>query len=205
MNHESPITNHNLGFTLIEILVVISVLTVVGVVLTEVFFRSIRGGNKAEAVAILKQNGQESIDIMDKNIRNSKDVICPPLPPSITKKDSDVLAIIGQDGTITRYRLSDQKLLEDHPKAAAGITQEQFVLNLCSNLSLEGTEQVALTDINKITVYKPEGSNIFIRSRQSGYRDVVTVSFRLKPGAGIPKAVGNQIDPIPFTTTVQLR
>ena len=58
------------GFTIIEILVVIAVISIVGVIIAEIFFNTLRGSNKSSLITKIKQNGQTSLEVMDKAIRN---------------------------------------------------------------------------------------------------------------------------------------
>ncbi len=64
------------GFTMVEVLVVMSVLSVVGVFILSIFTNSLRGNNRTQIVELIKQNGQAILETMDKTIRNSDRVVC---------------------------------------------------------------------------------------------------------------------------------
>lgn len=187
------------AFTLVEILVVISIMAIMGLILTEVFIRSLRGGNKAEVLAIIKQNGQSVLENMDKNIRNSDSVVC-------TDNLGEVL-VLEKGGIYTRYRLITGQLAEDHPVLLQNTPQDLFLTDVCnnSNYPLDVIPAV-LTDSEKVTVAKPGVSmKIFTNTKASGFKAIVTINFLLKPGQAIPKSVAGQIDPVPFVTTIQVR
>ena len=64
------------GFTLVEILVVIAILSVLGVLILTIFTRTLRGSNKSQIIGKIKQNGQSVLEQMDKTVRNSDKVVC---------------------------------------------------------------------------------------------------------------------------------
>ena len=66
-----------LGFTLVETMVVVALLSVVGVMAVEIFFTSLRGGTKAETLKEVKQNGDYAISVMERMIRNAQEVTSP--------------------------------------------------------------------------------------------------------------------------------
>ena len=189
------------GFSLVEVLVVIALVTVIGLILTEVFFRSIRGGNKAQALATIKQNGQATLESLDKNIRSSDNIICPRVIPPSMKAESDVLVIVN-NGAYTRYRLVTMRIVEDHPMLQADVTQEEFLLDICTNVDLSYALPIAITDLGKVAVVS---SNVCELDKSAGFKDIVRINFLLEPGQEVPKIVADQIDPVPFVTTIQLR
>ncbi len=91
------------GFTLIEMLVVISILSVVGVLILNIFTRTLRGGNKTQIIGTIKQNGQSILENMDKTIRSSDNVVCPTITPPATSSGLDTLVVV-KNGVYTRYR-----------------------------------------------------------------------------------------------------
>lgn len=74
------------GFTLVELLVVIAVMSVIGTISTDLFSSVIRGGNKANVINEVKQNGQQALDVMERYIRNAATVS----GPSTTELDLNV-------------------------------------------------------------------------------------------------------------------
>lgn len=62
------------GFTLLEILVTVSVLMIVGILLTQVFVTTIRTSTKSEIAKEVKQNGDFALDSMTRMIQNAQDV-----------------------------------------------------------------------------------------------------------------------------------
>ena len=201
------------GFTLVEMLVVISVLSVIGVLILIIFQRTLRGANKSQILSSIKQNGQAVLEMMDKTIRNAENVVCPAIPSGSTLASSTGL-VIERAGQYTRYRFVaattsvNGQIKQDGPtKQKVGDRDEtdtEFINRICNIADPLSSQALILTDTNLQTGVSLENGS-FIRNRQFGFRDVVSIQFDLRPGQGAPQAVAGQIDPVTFQTTVQLR
>jgi len=101
MNYKFKLSNTDSGFTLIELLVVIVVLGILGVVGTDLFSSVIKGTNKANVIAEVKQNGQLAMDIIERNIREATSATNPILPGSPPTYDTTNLILTTPSGTIT--------------------------------------------------------------------------------------------------------
>mgnify|MGYP001616960157 FL=1 len=198
------------GFTLVEILVVISVLSVAGVIILTIFTRTLKGNNKAQILSVIKQNGQAVLENMDKTIRGADNVVC-------ISPDNKTL-VVAQGGIYTRYRF-----VAPIPDTANGLIQQAnpiqpdtgdnsdiklFKDNVCTDPM--GTDTHGGNLINILTdtdlqsgVSVENGS--FNKNPQSGFKDTITINFQLAHALKAPPAVAGQIDPVTFQTTIQLR
>lgn len=195
------------GFTLMELLVSIAVLSVIGVIFLVVFSNSLRGGNKAQIVLAIKQNGQAVLETIDKTIREADNVICPVIVSPYTSAQSTNLVIV-KDGIYTRYRfevISNENGLikQDNPVKQAE-TDTGFINRVCSVNDLMSSQAIILTDTNSKTGVSISGG-LFTRSKQTGFKDVVTIQFDVGPGAGVIAGTSFSVDPVNFKTTIQLR
>lgn len=188
------------GFTLVEILVVMAIMAIVGTIMVAIFSNTLRGSNKSQILAVVKQNGQAVLDNMDKAMRDADGVVCPKLDES-----SNTLVLV-KNGRYTRFRFipslpgENGYIQQDSP--APGNDINSFLKTVCTDISIAGT--IVLTDTNPQSgVSVANGS--FSRNQQPGFKDSVTVSFTLGPGTGIPAGLANQIDNVIFRTTIQLR
>lgn len=89
------------GFTLLESLVAIGVVATVGILITQVFFATTRSNTKTELLKNVKQNGEYSIDLMTRLIRNSHEVV--PADCSSTGLTQKYIDIKNPDGNITQF------------------------------------------------------------------------------------------------------
>ena len=141
------------GFTLAELLVVIGVVAVMGLIITEVFSRSLRGGNKSQVIATIKQNGQSTLELMDKTIRAADQIVCPVILAQADSPTRDVIAMV-RDRNYTRFRFipatasTNGHIVVDYPVPAPAEAEETFLLNICSNVDHVSSARVPITDTN---------------------------------------------------------
>lgn len=203
------------GFTLVEIAVVMAIVAIVGLMMLVIFTNTLRGSNKAQVLAAIKQNGQAVLENMDKTIRGADDVAC----VSISR---DTLVVIS-GGVYTRYKFTPPSgsangyIQQDFPvQPQSGFKNDinVFLENVCTDPM--GTDSLVLpqvlTDTNVQTGVSVDcvdtdcsASPIFTRNKPAGFKAQVTVMFSLKPGASVPPGAAGQIDPVTFQTTVSLR
>lgn len=202
------------GFTLVEIIVVMAITAIVGTILVTIFTNTLRGSNKAQILAVIKQNGQAVLENMDKTIRSSDNVAC--VTPS-----GNTLVIV-KNGTYSRYRFFapvgavNGNIQQDNPAKptppAVNSDISLFINALCTDDTDPLVGSITLTDTNTQTGVSVEciASDcstypIFHKDPAAGYRDQVTVKFILSPGISAPAVISSQIDPVVFQTTIGLR
>ncbi len=209
------------GFTLVEILVVMVITAIVGTILVIIFANTLRGSNKSQVLAVIKQNGQAVLENMDKTIRGADNVVCP-------SSSSDTMAIV-KNGTYIRYRFvapppsntSNGLIQQDIPvkQDVTGSnplrkeTDTEFISRICGSLDpmSAATGLIILTDTNiqtgvsVVNCILSDCKPVFVRNKSAGFKDQITIQFNLKPGIGVPPAISSQIDPVAFQTTIGLR
>lgn len=204
------------GFTLIEMLVALSVLSVAGVLILNIFTRTLRGSNKSQIIGVMKQNGQSVLDNMDRVIKDAGSIVCPTITSPATSATSETLMLVNK-GIYTRYRfipLSDSangSIKQDNPvkQFVEGSdppreeTDKELIDRVC-NSNNRLINEIVLTDTKADTGVSIENGS-FKRERFSGFKDQVTIQFIIKPGKDALKAVTGQIDDVSFQTTIQLR
>lgn len=215
----------NKGFTLVEMLIVISILSVVGVMILTVFTRTLKGSNKSQIIGVIKQNGQSVLENIDMIVRDSDYVVCPTITSPAISASASSLAVV-KNGIYTRYSFippassanGNGLLQQDNPvkQNVSGVTpareetDTEFRDRICSSTDTPSVNVVTLTDNKSDTgvsvscIVSNCGTNpIFTRNKSSGFKDQITIKFSLKPAAS--QGVAGQIDPVSFQTTIQLR
>lgn len=189
------------GFTMVEILVVIAILGIMGVVVTDIFIRNLRGNEKARVIASIKQNGQAVLERIDKKVRAADNVAC------VTAGGETM--VIVKNGEYTRYRFQTeggvQTIVEDNPTFSGTPTLQTFLADICTLNDYPGATKLALTDTSPQTGVWVEYTQPFSRNKLSGFKDTVTVTFKLKPSQGTSLTLASQVDPVEFQTTIALR
>lgn len=206
------------GFTLVELLVVIGVLSIAGVLVLTIFSRSLRGNNKSQILISIKQNGQSVLETMNKTIRNADKVVCPSIIPPATTAYSNNLVVVTK-GIYTRYRLvipsSTKNGLIEQDNPVKQIDQDTgkeetdpvFVNRVCNPVD-PMPSPVILTDTKSdtgVSIDKDPNQDLFTRNKSSGFKDQVAIKFIVKPGVQALAAVAGQIDAVIFQTTIGLR
>lgn len=69
MNNEQLTINKSQGYTLVEILVVVSLLGTVGLIIAIVLYSSLRGGEKTNLIERVKQNGNYGLSVFSREAR----------------------------------------------------------------------------------------------------------------------------------------
>lgn len=192
------------GFTLVEILVVMGIIAVVGTMMVAIFIGTLRGSNKAQILAVIKQNGQAVLENMDKTIRAADNIVC--------LSAGDTLVVV-KNGVYTRYKFvapttsANGFIQQDNPAQPASGNNSDIKLfkdNVCTDpMGTDALVVNTLTDINFQTGVSASG--LFTKSVQPGFKDSLTVSFTLDNGINAPEVIAGQIDPVEFTTTIGLR
>lgn len=85
------------GFTLIEILVVISILAIIVAIGSMSFFGLLKGSRKSKTMTLVKQNGNYALGVMAKMVRNAREVT------SICGGSDDSITILNPDGNETTF------------------------------------------------------------------------------------------------------
>ena len=193
------------GFTLVEFLVVISILGIAGGLVLSIFTNSLRGSNKSQIVSLIKQNGQSILEIMDKTIRESDDIVC------FNNSTSASTLVVVKGGIYTRYRfigptiVANGFLQQDNPMQPSLPDINADITLFKDSVCIDPMSAVnILSDTNTSSGVSLEGASIQKNTR-SGFNDNVTIQFMLKPGIQVSQAIASQIDPVTFKTTVQLR
>lgn len=190
------------GFTLVELLVVMAVLSLVGALVVITFTNSLKGSNKSQILSAIKQNGQSVLETMDKTIRNADNVVCyindPILPSTL---------VVVKNGVYTRYKFvtptssANGYIFQDSPVQPAEKDIKLFINGVCQDPPIN--PQI-LTDTNPKTGVSL-ASVTFQPSAQPGSKLFVSVTLVLTQGKEAPSAVAGQIDPVTFKTTIELR
>lgn len=207
------------GFTLAEILVVIAVLSVVGVIITTIFTRSLRGSNKAQIISQIKQNGQAVLETIDKTVRNADNLVC----ISSNADNTVYTMIVEKSGLYTRYRIAPPKnssvpdiclingcIAYDNPTKdriqGREETGSEFVDRVCV-VTASMKEATTLTDTNAKTGVQVKSGSFTEpdKDKKAGFKRAVKINLVLGSGVQAPPAVAGQIDPVTFETTIQLR
>ena len=89
------------GYTLIEVLVVMTVVGVLGSMLVVIFINALRGSNKSNSEAAIRQNGNYALSQISNTVRYAKSVSSPVCVATEPAESSTLSIISVDDKTIT--------------------------------------------------------------------------------------------------------
>lgn len=193
------------GFTLIELLVVIGVLSIVGILVLNIFAQSLRGNNKAQILSSIKKNGESILQNLDKVIRDSDHLVC----VGTFIATNDTLVVVGE-GKYTRFRFTapttsvNGKIQQDFPSPPPVPANDPNYSQAYLCAEPANSPQI-LTDTNPQTGTSVQSGSFTKQTGKAGYKDILTIQFTLRPGVGAPSSVAGQIDDVAFATSIELR
>ena len=187
--------NHNFktkkGFTIIELLVVITIFVLIGVIGINFFASILSGSGKTAIINEVKQNGSYSLNLIERFLRNADKVTDDTDTLCQNNGSDDNITILNPDGGKTTFMF------------ATDASNNLRIASISGGL-LSPTTTLYLTN-NDVVVNNTAGTYYFICTRSSGRSDKIEMIFTLEqksPTAGLPvdkKAVIN------FRTSVLLR
>jgi len=182
------IKNKNYAFTLIELLVVIVVLGILGVVGTDLFSSVIKGTNKANVIAEVKQNGQLAMDIIERNIRDAT-AARNPIDPGTGQPILTDLILTTPSGEVTFA-------FEAECKTCTPPTNGQITMNSIPITSTDTRTGVSIASVS-YNISSPPSSS-------PSSPAVVEVTLTVNQAAQAPTRKDFTAD-VTLTTTVSLR
>lgn len=183
------------GFTLVELLIVTSILGVLGLIIASTLTNVFRGQNKVNTISQIKQNGQTAMDQIERLVRFSEKVVC---GGSGIFTDRIVVAKQGQYiriQFIAPTTTANGYLFYDYPDQLSSIdpcTQPQNNSTVLTNTDLTRGISVVSANFNKLS--------------QPGFKDALIFQFQANTSIGNNNLSENSLkDPIQFKTTIELR
>lgn len=187
------------GFSLIEIVVAISIIGVVGFILANIISRSFRVSDKGQELSNFKQNGQTALASVENSLRDAQDIVC-------ISSTGSVIALQTKSGSYLRFRLTNKTSLKnsairkDQPTLSQITSSPPNTNDFCDpNKVAPSPNDTFVTDPDPTSGVTVEDL-IFTSSSNSGLADSVSVSFNLTT----PQAKVSSIRES-FQTTIQLR
>ncbi|OIO14760.1 hypothetical protein COY59_05590 [Candidatus Gottesmanbacteria bacterium CG_4_10_14_0_8_um_filter_37_24] len=131
-------TTYNLkqifGFTLVEILVVVTLMGVIGVITTQIFILGFRSQAKNEILKEVKQNGDYALSIIENMVRNATDI-----ETSCNLGNVQQVTIRNPDGYSTQFDCSGAQIAsyssgfpDPTPTVAYILTSDKVVVASCN-------------------------------------------------------------------------
>lgn len=199
------------GFSLVEIIVAITIIAVLGVVITTILTRTFRANSQSDVIARLKQNGDSAVTFMGEITRSAEAVVCygPPdntyASPNQTRKDQMVIRTLT--GKYIKFQFIDPVIVSGKVTQNGYVSRRENLnpadqTNFC-NSSLSSPPQILMTNNNSQTGVSISNGKFTKLSGNVG-KDTITIQFDVNPSLSITGA-GSDPNTVKVQTTVQIR
>lgn len=169
------------GFSLIELIVVVTIVGLFGVFLTDILAQVLRGENKVRILSQVKQNGQTILDKLTDELRQAESTTC----------TGNTIVIKGSGG-YRRYQLTDGVIRWDVSNSDLNCTDTVSSSNILTNN--DAIKGVKIINDGEYLLFERKNDSIIIR-------------FRIEAASGAGSAYESLVQQggVPFSTSVQLR
>lgn len=90
-----------MGFSLVELLVVVAVFTIIAVISTQALILSLRGSKKSESLGLVRENLDYALAIVERNLHSAADISpCP-------NTDTSIISYTDRTGVVTTFSCQD--------------------------------------------------------------------------------------------------
>jgi prepilin-type N-terminal cleavage/methylation domain-containing protein len=153
------------GFTLIELLVTVTIFAALGIIVTQSIILTLRGTRKSENLISVRENLNNSLGVIERQLRNAESIVTCPNP------DTRVLNYRDENGVATAFTCASMTGTGYIASGSARLTGEDIKLTECSFTCSEATVsgvpsvEIALTAKNANVVSTAETGQVTISTK----------------------------------------
>lgn len=201
------------GFTIIEVIVTITVVSALVYLLSNLLSSTLKGGSKTQLLGIVRQNGQQALDSVADTLRSSDEVVCVDFSTGTYGSDGGgPRIVVFSQGQYIGLRMVPETggangYLYRYTPVIAPNTEPTNPAELLAVCTRAETGQVVLTDQNPVSGVSLRSGRFFV-TKSAGVKTTVQIQFDLAPGVEAGSSYENQLGGsgvLSFQTTVQLR
>ena len=163
--HHRSYVIHRVGFTLIELLVTVTIFAALGIIVTQSIILTLRGTRKSENLITVRENLNNSLGVIERQLRNAEGIITCPNP------DTKLLNYKDENGVATAFSCANMTGTGYIASGSARLTGEDVKLTDCSFTCSEATVsgvpsvEIALTAKNANVISTVEGGQVTISTK----------------------------------------
>lgn len=162
------------GFTLIELLVVIGVFLTIAVVVGGILFSTLRGSQKATNLDEVRQNGNFTLSVMGKTIRNSKSLLYAPGCAGTPPQNPNSIQIITEDNSVALFECQ-QNTIALNATSLLNTNLVSVVAGTCNFSCVQTSNQPPIIKIKFTLSQLPGWAQIIERAAQVDFETSITL------------------------------
>lgn len=145
------------GFSLVEILIVISIFGIIGVLATRSVFMTLRGAKKSESLVRVRENVNYSLAVIERQLRNAESITCP-------NPSTDLLNYVSLEGTNTSFSCAIAATTGHIASGSARLTADDIQVTDCSftctqsDLNNPPSVKISVSAVDTVTTGIEKGS-----------------------------------------------
>jgi prepilin-type N-terminal cleavage/methylation domain-containing protein len=114
------------GFSLLEILVVVTVFSILAILTTQAVLLTLRGSKKSESLTKVRGNIDYSLAVIERNIRNAESIVeCP-------NSDTRIISYLDEDGVLTSFSCASDEDVGYIASDSGRLTSSEVDVIVCS-------------------------------------------------------------------------
>jgi prepilin-type N-terminal cleavage/methylation domain-containing protein len=131
------------GFSLVEILIVITIFAVIGLLSTRSISQTLKSAKKSDSLVRVRENVNYSLAVIERQLRNSENITCPNAAPSL-------LTYISLEGTTTSFSCVTLGADKYIASGSGRLTSNDISVTSCSFTCTKGVNNPAIVKISVV-------------------------------------------------------
>lgn len=126
----------NRGFSLIELLVVVTLMGIIGMITTQMFILNVKSQSKSELGKEVKQNGDYALAVIESMLRAAVDIVG---STTCNQPSAKTLTILNPDGLNTTFDCSSSQMAsissgfpDGSPDVSLPLTSSKVIVSNCN-------------------------------------------------------------------------
>lgn len=129
------------GFSLVEILIVITIFAVIGLLSTRSISQTLKSAKKSDSLVRVRENVNYSLAVIERQLRNSENVVCP-------NASTSLLTYVSLEGTTTSFSCVTSGADKYIASGSGRLTSDDISVTSCSFSCTKGVNNPAIVKIN---------------------------------------------------------
>lgn len=134
-------TVNNRAFSLVEILIVVSIFAVIGLLSVRSISQTLKSAKKSDSLVRVRENVNYSLAVIERQLRNSESITCP-------NASTSLLTYVSLEGTTTSFSCVTSGTDKYIASGSGRLTSSDISVSTCSFSCTQDVNNPAIVKIN---------------------------------------------------------